>query len=64
VTPRDAADRLVKEQDEWAEDMTASRQQWIDAFDMVLDDKGEYCWREGWLQKYEELREKLRRTGQ
>jgi hypothetical protein len=48
---RDAADKLVAEQDEHVKDVLVTQRQWIDAFGMVQDENGDYCWQKGLAQQ-------------
>jgi hypothetical protein len=62
----DEANKLVEEEREFVEDADAMIEQWIGAFDMVLDDNGSWTWpedeevkflNEGW-DRYQELQRK------
>lgn len=55
---RDKERALVAEMHEHVEDANDLIDRWIEAFDMVLNEKGEWCWIEGLNQRYEELHDK------
>jgi sugar-specific transcriptional regulator TrmB len=44
---RDAESKTVAAMIEHVDDERAIREQWRDAFDMELNDKGEWCWGPG-----------------
>jgi hypothetical protein len=56
---RDTERVLIAEMQEWLEDGQAQTEQWVDAFNMVQNDKGDWCWREGRIQDRDEGWEKF-----
>jgi DNA repair exonuclease SbcCD ATPase subunit len=65
---RDQQADLIARTREQLEECGAQIDRWIEAFNMVPDDSGVWCWREGlihdrdkWFNKYEEIRAKWNR---
>ena len=52
---RDKERALVAEMREHVEDEALLREQWVEAFNMVLNDAGEWSWADGLMQRYEHL---------
>ena len=52
---RDAERALVAQMVEQLEDSDATIESWIEAFDMELNDKGEWCWGDTLMQKFDAL---------
>jgi hypothetical protein len=55
---RDAERELVAKMAEQVDDTSAMIDSWIEAFDMEMNDKGEYAWGDSLMTRYDELREK------
>jgi hypothetical protein len=60
---RDKQDELITDMREQLQECSDQIDRWIEAFDMVPDDDGVWCWREGliqdrdkWFAKFQELR--------
>jgi hypothetical protein len=58
---RDEAQALVREMEEHLTDCNTMIERWIEAFDMVQDEDGKWCWKQAfvrgdeWLHKYVDL---------
>ncbi|MFZ1109006.1 MAG: hypothetical protein WAN43_11775, partial [Rhodomicrobium sp.] len=55
---RDKERALVAEMHEHVREVNDVLDRWIEAFNMELNDRGEYCWREPLMHRHDELRAK------